>query len=236
MEAINSDSELVGGTLNGSVSNNNITAVEGVRGNGLYLDGTGFVNLGNSRDSCFFLPDLCPDGFTMAFWLNIYPKAGTDLYYISNGGQTTSSFGIAVWWSNGLGVSVKTKLFWQTVANIPFKKNVWNYVVFTRIPGRVVRVYLNGTFAKQTTDTFDDNQPTSSFNNYLFGAPNNANNFLQGEAVLDDILFWEHVKDPQFIKTLSKQTSPLICELFYILIIISHEFFYLRIKRFYIIL
>ena len=77
MDIIDTESQLVGGTIIGKVAGSGTTLVKGVRGNALYMDGTGsgVVNMGIFRDSCFYNPNLCRQGFTMSFWLYIYPLA-----------------------------------------------------------------------------------------------------------------------------------------------------------------
>ena len=101
MEIIDTESRLVGGTIVGSVAGSGTTLVKGVRGNALYMDGTanGVVNMGTFRDNCFYNPNLCPQGFTMSFWLYMYslPLSANARCYISNGGQTKYSYGVAVY-------------------------------------------------------------------------------------------------------------------------------------------
>ena len=60
-----------GGTYIGQVIEGTTFSLErGVLNNGLFLLDTA-VSIGNQRDSCFWLPDLCSDGFTLAIWIKL---------------------------------------------------------------------------------------------------------------------------------------------------------------------
>ena len=104
--------ELVGGTYNGSISGN-LQLIDGVVGKAAYFDGSTTVDFGTDRDSCFNFPELCSNGFTMAFWIK-KPVTTREVYYISNGGQTQSSYGYFVCAKdhNKLRLGFKTTSMW----------------------------------------------------------------------------------------------------------------------------
>ena len=86
---------LQGGTHTGTISGG-VSFTPGKVGQAMYTDGvTGVVDMGARRDSCFIFPDLCTVGYTLALWIK-KPFVTTQSYYISNGGQTSQSYGIVV--------------------------------------------------------------------------------------------------------------------------------------------
>ena len=56
-----------------------------------------YVDYGNQRDRCLGSLSECPDGITISFWIKLgFHADNVQHYYISSGGQTVASHGIAV--------------------------------------------------------------------------------------------------------------------------------------------
>ena len=56
-----------------------------------------YVDYGNQRDRCLGSLLECPDGITISFWIKLgFYADNAQHYYISSGGQTMHSHGIAV--------------------------------------------------------------------------------------------------------------------------------------------
>ena len=63
--------QIPGGTYDGTViGGSEASQVDSVLGNGLSITDT-VVTIGDRRDSCFWLPDLCTDGFTYSVWIKL---------------------------------------------------------------------------------------------------------------------------------------------------------------------
>ena len=66
------DGEFKDGTKITNTTLGMVQTVDGMLDQALYLDGQTVISLGEGRDECFMNPELCTNGFTMAFWvLNI---------------------------------------------------------------------------------------------------------------------------------------------------------------------
>ena len=60
-----------GGTYQGTLIDGTSASVEpGIHGNGLVMSQTK-LTIGNRRDGCFWLPDLCQEGLTFAVWIKL---------------------------------------------------------------------------------------------------------------------------------------------------------------------
>ena len=56
-----------------------------------------YVDYGNQRDRCLGSLSECPDGITISFWIKLgFYADNAEHYYVSSGGQTRESHGIAV--------------------------------------------------------------------------------------------------------------------------------------------
>ena len=193
--------QVLGGSYSGTVHGSSASLVTGKLGKALHIGvEETYVDLGEMRDTCFGLPDLCTHGYTLSFWIN---RAWTDTagYYICNGGQTGSSYGVSVSSKAGgiVRFALKTKYQWYKLdRSVPMES--WHHIVMTWSPLTMLDVYMDG--ALLGTSAKETNTRTSSvYNNFYFGVPNNAINSF-GEAYIDELLFWDSNKDPEFIQTL----------------------------------
>ena len=55
-----------------------------------------YVELGDQRTQCFGNLNLCPNGLSLAFWINVHSTPLTANYVVSWGAQSSSSHGAAV--------------------------------------------------------------------------------------------------------------------------------------------
>ena len=119
----------------------------GYYGNCLELDGTtnSWGYLGDNRSSCFWHPGLCSNGFTMIFWIHIYDQSESEVYFLSNGGQTGASYGISISYhgNNILKFCVKTNYRWW-IANCPVSRNTWHQMGLTWDSASGSKFYMNG--------------------------------------------------------------------------------------------
>ena len=201
---MSSDSTVEGGSVVGEASGD-VSIVPGIIGNALYVSGSSATNvlLGERRDSCFWSPALCTNGYTMALWMKIGMKTGTELYYISNGGQASVSYGVSINLASGpsLRWAVKTHDSWWLV-NCPITKNEWHHVSFAWKSDTGIKAFLNGDECNDDTTATSNTRETSSYNDFYMGKPNNAATQKGGEATYDELLFWPEYKDENFISAL----------------------------------
>ena len=110
------------------------TATPGIIGEALSFDGQSAVTMGDSRDSCMWLPDLCPNGLTLALWFKIRTIKSDWTFIVTNGGHSILSYGIGagVRTSGEVFISVKTKTTkYMQDTNITIPTHVWCHLVIT---------------------------------------------------------------------------------------------------------
>ena len=92
--------EIVGTSLRGSVDGDihgDVQLVSGKRRKVLYTNGVDqWVDLGNQRSNCMGDLTKCDNGFVMAMWLQMHPYDLSNRYYITSGGHTRQSMGVAL--------------------------------------------------------------------------------------------------------------------------------------------
>ena len=92
--------EIVGTSLLGSVDGDiygDAQLVPGKRNKALYTNGLDqWVDLGNQRSNCMGNLSKCDNGFVMAMWLQMHPYDTSTKYYITSGGHTSRSIGVAL--------------------------------------------------------------------------------------------------------------------------------------------
>jgi hypothetical protein len=197
-----------GGTVSGLTMLGSITTSPGVHGNSAKFDVVSAVNFGWARDGCFLSPNLCPNGFALSVWLYDSGTKTSETYYISSGGQTSSSYGFAILKKNTHRVDVKTKSHWYR-CNFVISTQKWTHVVVTWYDNPVhavdaLYVYVDGTRVPTSitvvTKVFLGN---SVYNLITFGSPNNGNNTgLFVQASIDEFMFWNEWKSAAFVKEL----------------------------------
>ena len=92
--------EIVGTSLLGSVDDDiygDAQLVPGKRNKALYTNGLDQCgDLGNQRSNCMGNLSKCDNGFVMAMWLQMHPYDTLPKYYITSGGHTSRSIGVAL--------------------------------------------------------------------------------------------------------------------------------------------
>ena len=191
---------LLGGSYVGTVSGSGLTLVPGKLGKALSLgNNNAFLDLGQLRDNCFGMPDLCSNGYSITMWLNRQDVLSGESYYFCSGGQTGASYGISIHGKTGsqLQFDIKTKTNWYRLTKV-ISTNTWHHIGFTWSEATLLKAYVDGQYVGQSTKQAYSRSSTS-LNNFYIGKPNNANKFY-GKAILDEILFWDSPKDDAFFQ------------------------------------
>lgn len=128
------DNSVIGGTLNMTLKTGNLKLTSGVFGQALELDGQSTVMMGDSRSSCFWNPERCPDGLTISlFFKQVLANAhDTNSYILSNGGQTLRSFGLAFFVTSHkkVKVTVTTRTTRHSyISNTTIDVGIWFHLV-----------------------------------------------------------------------------------------------------------
>ena len=190
--------ELVGFGLKGSMTGQP-PKVPGINGHAMYFNGIDqTVNLGKHWGECFGDLSLCLQGQTIAFWFKYGGTKTTssstgENYFLSGGGQTRSSHGVAFYQLNAQFVSSYRKPngeLWMT--NMALDNDNWSHVTATWSYGKGLRMYINGKLKVQKAN-FAYSAPRTAVNYgvYLGRASNADSNVLKGEFFMDELLFWE---------------------------------------------
>ncbi len=139
----------------------------GIVGNGLsFSNPTGnlkasFILQGTftSPDFCFTQPDTCPEGFVMAFWMNIPGQhGGSSNQAILNTKATSTGHGFRMYWRNGVGFLVE--LLRADGVEEVLEAEIADYPA-----GNSFGIWYHYAILYQ----FDGNDPSNTFDLYLDG-------------------------------------------------------------------
>ena len=206
--------ELVGGELSGSVPGDiigDIKLIRGVRGQALYVNGLDQrVDLGNQRHNCMGDLRKCHDGFVIAMWLRMHrydePGLSNDEYYISSGGHTLNSIGIALFMrERRSGASFRTETrVWAVYCNTDSGLYIWYHVVLTWSFTSGGKVYINGVLVGHDHDgqSVINNRMGNTYVNFILGDVNSNPPMNPGEMTIDELRIWDAVTDDRWVWTL----------------------------------
>ena len=206
--------EITADKLQGShegVVTSNASLLEGKSGKALYTNGVDqWVNFGNQRHSCLGNLTVCCNGFVMAFWLKAHRYDGvrSDEYYLSSGGQTYQSVGVAVLMQNSkLTVEVRNESVTWSARWISFDINIWNHVALTwsRTDGGQLYIYINGNVvAEDLRGMKQVNNGVHTLNDFVLGSSNDADEVMKmefaGEMSMDELRVWDALFDSKAMK------------------------------------
>ena len=142
----------------------------------------------------------------MAFWLKAYRYDDVGLfdeYYLSSGGQTSQSVGVAVLMQNSkLTVEVRNESVTWSASRISFDINIWNHVALTwsGADGGQLHIYVNGkVVAEDLHGTKRVNNRVQRVNDFVFGSSNDADEIMKlqdaGEMSMDELRVWDALFD-----------------------------------------
>ena len=197
---------LVGGTHRGTVIGQGVQLVPGKLGQALYTgERNGYLDLGNTRDTCFGELERCPQGVSLALWLKMEIPDEYEAYYVNNGGQTSSSYGISIHGKlvppdSFLQIDLKTKTHWYRFTYKESVARAWHHLAFSWTASTHVIAYLDGKYVGTSDKSYKAIQ-TTNYNTFFIGKPNNNEKYY-GEAYLDELLFWDSAKPAEFFQDL----------------------------------
>ncbi|CAD5125830.1 DgyrCDS14032 [Dimorphilus gyrociliatus] len=161
-----------------------------------------------SRDECLGNLNLCSRGFTLGFWLIVHKTPNSKLVFMSNGGHSSSSHGIAVYFEDDtifVQARTLTGKYWIAKSR-DYIKHRWTYVTITWRNDRGLSLYLNGQL-KDKRSWFADvsvvETPTKTDINdeLLLGRPNdNSWTRTECDISIDEFEFYSEEKDKTFIQ------------------------------------
>ena len=125
--------------------------VGGRRGKALYTNGLyQWVDLGDHRSNCMGNLDNCNNGLVMAMWLRIHrygdPGTDNDEYYITNGGHTERSMGVALL-MRGKNIIVyfcTASKVWELNYDIEVTLDTWYHLALTWSRTNGGKIFING--------------------------------------------------------------------------------------------
>ncbi|XP_022110199.1 cell wall protein DAN4-like [Acanthaster planci] len=184
---------VVGSSLaNASFSTGSVRCYDQQKGNSLRIRAgeDSPLYFGDFGGTCVSNTSMCTNGFTLAFWFNLQAKPNGTEYYMDTGAKD-GDYGLAVYHASGnVMFEVKVgQLMYGKVLGIPedIPEKQWTHIIMTFDSGSV-DVYVNkiSPFTLSTA-SFGRFTPQDSSTSFLVG--------LGGDAVYDEIAFWERVLD-----------------------------------------
>ena len=197
--------EIAGGQLLGSIQGalfGDVKLVPGKRGRALYVNGIDQrVNLGNQRHNCMGDLNKCNKGFVMAMWIQMHNNDDTE-YYISSGGQTHKSIGVAMMMHDKkLRTVFRTAThLWDLTYDGTVYLHYWYHMVLVWNIAFGGKVYMNGVVINQDHNgsSMTSNKWPNAYVDFILG-DDNRDFIYQGEMTLDELRIWDAVMDDQDI-------------------------------------
>ena len=143
----------------------------------------------------------CNKGFVMAMWIQMHNNDNTE-YYISNGGQTHKSIGVAMMLKDK-----KLRTVYRTATHVwdlsfdgAVSLHTWYHMVLVWNVVNGGKVYMNGVVINhdQNGSTVASNRKPNAFVDLILG-DTNRDFIYPGEMTLDELRIWDAVMDDQDI-------------------------------------
>ena len=202
--------EIVGTSLLGSVNGDihgDVQLVPGKRNNALYTNGQDqWVDLGNQRSNCMGDLNKCENGFVMAMWLQMHPYDSSEKYYITSGGHTRQSMGVALLMQGKqLKVSFRTAS-WRWDLTYPTQPipSTWYHVVLTWTAENGAHIYINGAIGAADKEgySYASNRNGDTYTKFVLGTESTNPATACGEMTIDELGIWDAVMNQQDIWSL----------------------------------
>ncbi|XP_062614011.1 uncharacterized protein LOC134275752 isoform X2 [Saccostrea cucullata] len=177
--------------------------VKGAMGNAIRIRGRREwlqVSGPGHRHECFGDLEKCHKGYTLGLWVKFNNIGDTKGIYLSNGGHSSNSHGIAMTYKLGeLGFMFRTKsgLYWN-VKYDNLLEDKWYHVTVTWTNAMGVKLYINGDLVSETK-TPEQRLAIARkprFNEFLIGRSNDRTGLDSlGTITVDELKFWSEYKD-----------------------------------------
>ncbi|KAL5005761.1 hypothetical protein ScPMuIL_016919 [Solemya velum] len=189
----------------------NAALVSGVLNSALEINGkmeSLMISGPGHRDSCFGDLSLCPKGYTLGLWekfRNVGNKRGV---YMSNGGHTENSHGIAMTYKIGslqFIFRMESGKEWKVTASNVLP-NYWYHVLVTWHEDRGLLLYVNGNRAAkdvQPQRRSRANRRSSDEEFILGGIDTDGGKQNLGVIKVDEFHFWSEFKSAEEIRELA---------------------------------
>ena len=143
--------------------------------------------------------DICNTGLVMALWLQMHrydePGVHDDEYYITSGGHTESSMGVALLMreKNIVAYFRTTSKVWEVTYTREPILRIWYHVVLTWTATAGGKIYINGMVGaedKQGT-SHASNLDGDTFATFLLGCESISPPSGAGKMALDELRIWD---------------------------------------------
>ena len=195
--------DIAAGVLVGSVNGDIIGGAQlvgGKKGKALNTNGLDqCVDLGNQRDNCMGNLDNCHTTFVMAMWLRMHRYddlgANNDEYYITSGGHTDRSMGVALLMrEKSIRVIFRTaSRVWELSYTTEPKLHTWYHVFLSWSNADGGRVYINGMLGGEDRlgTSHVNNLDGNAYNKFLLGCESTFPFSGAGQMTLDNLRIWD---------------------------------------------
>ena len=193
---------------------NNCVVSQGVVNNGLQTDGKGaWVNFGSFDNTCVSDPSLCPNGFTLSFWLKyqILDDSGLQ-YFMGTSGNKDGLRGFLIYQDfsydreDHLAIKVENgSVLWKR--SFAVSRNNWTHVTFTWDERDGLEIYANGSYVGGDPNGKTTQPQGKDYTTFTLGRPNNE--FVFSKAAYDEIAIWERKLHPREIEAVFQRTAKI---------------------------
>ena len=179
---------------------------DAIKGKAAHLSSAGYLKLENTWQECFDSPEYCPSGFTLAFWIKIFPQNSQRLeYFISVVGDNPSSHGIVFYSKEDRPyIQIKTRTHAWGKVSLELHPGLWNHVAITWAETPGLLVYTNGTNAVSDPVSRVKTTPISEVD-FDYISIGGSTNTTAGNFYIDELHFWSEFKRNDFIRAVVQE-------------------------------
>ncbi len=180
---------------------------------GLAMSFNGFsqsVDFGVHRDICFGNLELCTDGFTIAFWIDIKSKNTSivTVIFSSGGHSINNQIGIALL-RRGNYITPMYKInnkIWTIWDVVEYESDAgWHHVAVSWHRNKGLRLYKDGCLRGEDVQTNDPRSISDTFQHMMIGRSTSSSSpFHHAKMDIDEFVIWYNWKEPNFIFKLAQ--------------------------------
>ncbi|XP_033120264.1 adhesion G-protein coupled receptor D1-like [Anneissia japonica] len=198
------------------VTSRSLPTLRGPRGNCvIYLDQTqsDSIDFGEFANTCLTRLELCKRGLTVSVWMKIDTDRDGRMYYVSSGGQTGSSRGIAIFGSRNIETYGNTFTLTTYVTDLQTTwiaetqelppNGRWTHVAFTWSQHHGLRLLIDGQQEDQDRFGTPSDNNNYQYTRLILGRPNSVENYFGTAGFSDLRIYYQHLENHDIAEELS---------------------------------
>ena len=171
-----------------------VSPQSGIYKQSAYFDSS-LIEFDEENSTCFSDLELCTEGITLSFWLNITHSPNQKQVIFSN----NNTYGVVIWYLDfKIHVDVSTADIVWSELNASLTVDNWHHIVFVWSKDSGSVIYVDAVKVAAAEMPYYSQQQQQSDDRTITIGGNSDNRYLVTGG-LDELRFWNHVKITIFI-------------------------------------